>query len=203
MRRRKTCSNAQDWWNRTPGRVTLPPSAVSSPASQAQPEPAGRTDQTPSPLSPRPHRSSLLSLPLSLSPRPRDAAGTERDPPPRLAGDGWLRQLGRHRLEPNRGTLILPFHGPCSRSLARPARPPPLARPSPPPLRCVPARTPAPSCASRSAGKAGLGLAIRCGWGHGADATAAQRTAPLHAWACGSSAVRARAGSRLVLSIPY
>lgn len=70
-------------------------------------------------------------------------------PPPRLAGDGWLRQLGRYRLEPNRGT-------PAS---------PPLARTQPPPP-VLPAFARACLCASRRVplvwrgrgGETGLGV---------------------------------------------
>jgi len=207
MRRRKTCSNAQDWWNRTPGRVTLPPSAtVGSPPQQAKPNPnrpGGQTKRLPLSLSlsPSPPLFSPLPPSLSLSPRPRDAAGTERNPPPRLAGDGWLRQLGRHRLESNRGTLILPFHCPCSaplRSLARPATTcPPLS----PALACPRERLGGASLRVPFRGEA-RGWGSQFGAGGGTGPTPRPRAAPLHAWAAaGVRELDARAGSRLVVSI--
>ena len=112
MRRRKTCSNAQDWWNRTPGRVTLPPSAtVGSPPQQAKPNPnrpGGQTKRLPLSLSlslsPRPHRSSvLLSLPPSLCRRdhatPRARNGTRRRGSPEMDGSGSWDAIDWNQIE--------------------------------------------------------------------------------------------------------
>jgi len=164
-RKTKTCSNAQDQdvWNQTPDRVTLPPQPGRVGHGQVACAASRRTD-THGQTRTR-QANTFLSFfylifppPLSLFPlaattrrrgHTRTSARTPTLPPPRLAGDGWLRQLGRHRLEPNRGTPASPPSAAAAasaRSLPRNPR-----RLSSRPFRV---RVCAPLYASRS-----------CGWG--------------------------------------
>lgn len=192
----------------------------------SQPKPDGRTRTDRPEQDKRTHFFSSFNLPpplsLSLSPRPRDAVGSTRTsartptlPPPRLAGDGWLRQLGRHRLEPNRGTPYARLPSPPPRLLL-----PSLARAQPPPL-VLPALARACLRASLRVplvwlGETGLGLGIlfdrwvvvgtRLGArSHGATATSAYQALPLpaaqHAWAGPVLELRARVSFRLVFAI--
>ena len=134
----------------------------------------------------------LLLPPSSLS---SVAATTRR----RGHGTGPAAAARRRWMAPAAG---MPSTGTKSR-YADPPLPLPLLRsatlaraprhhlPAPLPRPCVPARTPGRRLAARPVprGSAGLGLPIRCGWGHGPDATAARRTA-----ACVGG--RGRAGAR-------
>jgi hypothetical protein len=109
------------------------------------------------------HTSLFSFVPTARSPlsrRDRDLATPRprgRDPPPPpLAGDGRLRQLGRHRLEPNRGTVRLPLSSRC-----------PCSAPHAPPLATLAVAL--PRCLRGDSRSISARRLPRGGWGWGAE----------------------------------